>query len=98
MKGEGPYADFADEVGVVTGSPEGLIDVKLLSRALLFSVPPSSLVPHRSQGDEREAIDLLVAEVLSMSDAKMPVGQSDGIQETSQVYAPLSRQSIELVD
>ena len=97
MKGEGPYADFADEVGVVTGSPEGLIDVKLLSRALLFSVLPSSLVPHRSQEDEREAIDLLVAEVLSMSDAKMPVGQSDGIQETSQVYAPLSRQSIELV-
>ena len=97
VKGESPYADFADEVGVVTGSPEGLIDVKLLSRALLFSVPPSSLVPHRSQGDEREAIDLLVAEVLSMSDAKMPVGQSDGIQETSQVYAPLSRQSIELV-
>lgn len=44
MKGEGPYTDFADEVGVVTGSPEGLIDVKLLSRALLFSVPPSSLV------------------------------------------------------
>ena len=50
VKGEGPYTNFANEVGVVTGMPEGLIDVKLLSRTLLFSVPPSSLVPYRSQG------------------------------------------------
>ena len=99
---DGKYRDFSDEVGVVAGLPDGLLDVKLLSGALLFSIPASCLRPHRfaEQDSDKAIADSIVEEVLAR-----PVGggaaavniDSKQAEVSDLVYAPLSRQAIEQV-
>ena len=57
----------------MAGLPDGLLDVKLLSGALLFSIPASCLRSHRfaEQDSDKAIADFIVEEVLAR-----PVGGS----------------------
>ena len=96
------YRDFSGEIGVVAGLPDGLLDVKLLSGALLFSIPASCLRPHRfaEQDSDKAIAESIVEEVLARPVTEGAAAEtivSKQAEVSDLVYAPLSRQSMEQV-
>ena len=102
VEADDKYRDFSGEIGVVAGLPDGLLDPKLLSGALLFSIPASCLRPHpfAEQDSDKAIAESIVEEVLARPVTEGTAAEiivSKQAEVSDLVYAPLSRQSIEQV-